>query len=135
MTKQPTPEVTLHDRTMTTDMVEVSGFGGSYEEGCRLMVLAGVEWLAQHPGAKPKVSHYRNVMGIDHDDNVYAEQLTKAMLDAPYNDNGTQTTVGKYGATGAMVQYSKMHALRANAVGWDEYCRESRERLSKERDA
>lgn len=130
--KEPAPEVTLHGRVFTSDMAEISGFGGSYEEGCRLMVLAGVEFLANHAGEAPRVSHLQGVTGLDRNDNETAEKLERAMLDAPITADGEQTTCGKYGVTGAMVQYSKLHAIRANHAGWDAYCRESRERRAKE---
>lgn len=128
MSDDQTPEVTLHDRTMTADMAEISGFGGSYEEGCRLMVLAGVAWLADHIEAEPIVGYYEGITGIDHNCNDDADQLEAAMLAAPYDDNGTATTVGAYGATGAMVQYAKLHILRVHRVGWEQYCADSRAR-------
>jgi hypothetical protein len=34
----------------TPEMGEISGLGGTYEETCRAMLAAGLEWLDAHPG-------------------------------------------------------------------------------------
>lgn len=122
---KPTPEVTLHGRTMTSDMAEISGFGGSYEEGCRLLVLAGVEWILTHPEAKPEWKVPQNIIGIDMENNADAEALEAAMMAAPITKDGRVTTVGE-DCTGAMMQFSKRHAARAAMVGWDVYVAESK---------
>ena len=42
-------------REYDPNMKEISGFGGSYESGCRAMVLAGLEFLDySHQGSDPK---------------------------------------------------------------------------------
>lgn len=125
--KKPTPIVSLFGRTMTVDMTEISGFGGNYEAGCRAMVLAGVEWLATHPDAKPSWSNPRGLIGVDLDENDDCKAMEEAMLAAPLTIDGKNTTVNEYGATGAMMQFSKRHVMRAHRVGWDAYCKESRE--------
>lgn len=127
-TRESKPEATLHSKTFSHDMREISGFGGSYELGCRLMVLAGVHWLETNPDRDPHVGHYRNITGIDKNLNEDAEALEKAMLDAPITLDGREYRVGE-DATGAMVQYSKMHALRAKHIGWDAYCAEMRKEI------
>lgn len=38
----------------TEGMGEISGFGGDYEQQCRAMVIAGVEWFDEHPDANPR---------------------------------------------------------------------------------
>ena len=35
--------------SFTPDMREISGFGGGYEQTCRNMLIAAVEWLDAHP--------------------------------------------------------------------------------------
>jgi len=132
MAKKPTPIVSLFGRTMTKDMAEISGFGGSYEAGCRAMVLAGVEWILTHQDAKPSWSTPRGLIGVDLDENDDCKAMEAAMLAAPLTIDGKETTVDEYGATGAMVQFSKRHVMRAAKVGWEAYCKESRDRAANE---
>lgn len=108
-------------------MREISGFGGGYEAVCRSMVLAGVEWLSKNSTAAPLVSYYRNITGLHNNENVDAEKLEAAMLDAPVFLNGKQIQKrAGDDCTGAMAQYSISHALRIKAIGWEPYCDESR---------
>ena len=125
----------------TPDMGEISGFGGSYEEGCRLMVKAGVEfWEAQDAsharGEREKFDpHYRGykgIYGILTDSNDDAKALDRAMLDAPITVDGETTTIGKYGATGAMHQASVGHVMAFHRLGAEKYCAELREREAEE---
>lgn len=115
----------------TDDMAELSGFGGSYEAGCRAMVVAGLEWLDAHPDAKPQFHGCKNIFGIIQSDNADAKALSDTMLDAPIEVDGEKTTVGDYGATGAMHQQAISHVLWISRNGWDKYVAESRERRSK----
>lgn len=91
----------------TPDMGEISGFGGSYEAGCRAMVKAGVEfWEAQDAaharGEREKFDpHYQGfegVFGLLTDDNADAKALDRAMMDTPFVDDRTgETTRGDSG--------------------------------------
>ena len=107
----------------TPEMREISGFGGSYEEACRIMVRAGMEWLDAHPDADPQFAGFKNVYGIISDSNADAEALTKAIMDAPVADpdTGEPTTIGKAGATGAMHQAAVSHCMFIRKNGWDAY--------------
>jgi hypothetical protein len=111
-------------REYTSDMGEISGFGGSYEQGCRCMVLAGLAWWDAHPDADPKFKGFKEVFGLIVEDNDDAKALTQAMMDAPISINGEMTTVGKYGATGAMHQACINHIFAARKLGWDGYRQE-----------
>jgi len=123
------PEVTLHGRTYSRDMGEMSGFGGSYERAMRVMVLEGYEFIERQKKAgkfDPAFSVMKNVTGIISEENDDGKALTKAMLDS-ISSHGDSPT-------GAMMQYSVVHVLRASAIGWDAYCKEMRE-IKKQRDS
>lgn len=123
----------------TPDMGEISGFGGSYEAGCRAMVKAGVEfWEAQDAaharGEREQFDpHYQGldgVFGLLTDDNADAKALDRAMMDTPFVDDrtGETTTIGKYGATGAMHQAAVGHVMAFRRLGAEKYCATLRER-------
>lgn len=94
----------------TDEMGEISGFGGSYERACRDMVIAGVEWLDEHPDAEPEILEMENVIGLVKADNDAAEQLTDVMADAAEDT-----------PTGAMMHACVRHVIYVGENGWDEY--------------
>ena len=94
----------------TKDMGEISGFGGGYEMTCRAMLDAGLQWFDANPNADPKFHGYKNVYGIIQEDNKDAEELTKAVVDASFDD-----------CTGAMVQAVISSCLFIRKNGWDHY--------------
>jgi hypothetical protein len=100
-------------REFTPQMQEISGFGGGYEEQCRKMVLAGLDWFDAHPDADPKYKGFKDVVGILLDDNDDAKALSKAVTDACED-----------GATGAMHQVTINHVLIIRHKGWDWYVAE-----------
>lgn len=63
-------------------MGEISGFGGGYEECCRAMLKAALEWLDAHPTADPKFHGFKGVYGIAMEDNDDAKALSKAAVAA-----------------------------------------------------
>lgn len=67
-----------HDYTFTPAMSEISGFGGSYEQACRDMLVAALRWLDAHPEADPKFSGYEGVYGVITEDNDDAKALSTA---------------------------------------------------------
>lgn len=91
----------------------ISGFGGSYEEACQKMVVAGLEWLDAHPQADPQFKGYKNIYGIINEENDDAKALSKVVVDASGGD-----------CTGAMHQASITHILWIKANGWDKYLTE-----------
>lgn len=115
-------------KRLTPDMGEISGFGGSYEAGCVAMVEAGIAWMDAHPEADPQFYGYKGIYGIITEDNADAEALSEAILGAAFTDpeTGKPTTVGEYGATGAMHQACIGHVLAYKRLGWDEYGRQRR---------
>ncbi len=97
----------------TPEMDEISGFGGGYEETCRKMVIAGVEWAEAKGDADPKYKEFENIYGITTGENEDAKAMQKAMFDASGND-----------CTGAMMQASMSHAMFILKNGWDKYVAE-----------
>lgn len=110
----------------TEHMQEISGFGGSYEAGCRAMVKAGMTFIDSQSDINPQFKGYKNVYGLIVEDNDDAKALTEAIMDAPFVDPETekQTTIGEYGATGAMHQAAITHCLYIMKHGWDKYVAE-----------
>ena len=94
----------------TEDMSEISGFGGSYEQACRDMVIAGVEWFKRQDDPDPTIKTYRNVTGIAIPENEDAEALEEAMLETLDES-----------PTGAMFQAAVNHVLFAAENGWEAY--------------
>jgi hypothetical protein len=104
------PRVKLESRVYDSEMGEISGFGGGYEETCRRMALTGMKWLDDNPSADPKFHGYRGITGVISEDNDDAKALTAAVLAASGGD-----------CTGAMHQAAINHALAYKRLGWDGY--------------
>lgn len=94
-----------------TGLKEISGFGGGYEETCRKMVKAGVEWLRAHPGADLRATHTPGVFP----DLWGGTPDFKAFQDAMVEGGGDGD------CTGAQVCAATHHALLIHRKGWDEY--------------
>jgi len=99
----------------TDDMAEISGIGGSYEDACRQMVVAGLEWWDANPKANPVSETLEGVYGLINPGNEDAKALEKVMLGAVPD------------CTGAMHHATTMAVLFIHANGWDEYARQMRE--------
>jgi len=119
---QPAPEVFQRPTKyqFTPEMREISGFGAGYEQTCRNMLSAGLEWLDEHPKADPKFQGYKNVVGILMEDNDDAKALSAAAVAASGND-----------CTGAMHQAVISHCLWIRKNGWDRFVAEFREEEAK----
>ena len=89
---------------------EISGMGGGYEEACRKMVIAGMEWLDEHPGADISYKEYKNIYGITTGESDDCKAMQKHMNEAIDNE-----------ASGAMMQACSSHILAAKKMGWDGY--------------
>src|SRR5262245_51897809 len=107
----------MTEKIWTDDMGEISGFGGGYESCCRAMVFAGMKWLDEHRDATPRFHGSSQIYGVILEDNDDAKALTKAIFDAAEGE-----------ATGAMHHAAVLHCLAYKRLGWDEYCRQLRER-------
>ena len=105
---------TTNKYEFTPEMNEISGFGGGYEEACRKMLKAGLEWWDEHPDADPHFRGMKNVYGILMEDNEDAKALSEAMM-APVKGEG---------ATGAMHQGVVGHIFFIRREGWDRYVEE-----------
>lgn len=94
----------------TSEMDEISGFGGGYEQTCRNMLKAGLLWLDAHPEATPEFHGYKGVYGIITEDNADAKALSDAIVSGSGGD-----------CTGAMHQACVSTALWIRTNGWDAY--------------
>lgn len=94
----------------TPAMREISGFGGTYEECCRRMLAAALEWLDAHPEADPKFGQYGE------EENADAKAISAAAVKA--------AEAMSYGPSGAQHGAAISHALWIKANGWDAYVRE-----------
>lgn len=99
---------------------EISGFGGGYEEICRKMVIAGMEWLDSHPKAKISYKEYKNIYGITTGESKDCKKMQDVMLKASDND-----------CTGAMMQATLSHVMYAHKNGWEKYISEMKAKKSK----
>jgi hypothetical protein len=97
---------------------EISGFGGGYEKSCRKMVVAGMEWIDEHPGCTLDYKEYKNIYGITADE-------TPDLLDMQKHMNAA---IGN-GASGAMMQACTGHIMYAHKNGWDKYMEEMTARM------
>lgn len=101
----------------STDMGEISGFGGSYEECCQDMLEAGVKWLNDRAGVDLAMSASPQIFGLLSADSDDAKALEGVILDAAKGE-----------ATGAM-HHAVMARLGFIAKnGWPAYCAELRKR-------
>jgi hypothetical protein len=117
---QPPPEETFvpireSEYRFTSDMGEISGFGGGYEQTCRNMLVAGLEWFDKNPNADPQFEGFKDVYGIISEDNQDAKDLSKIVVEAADND-----------CTGAMHQAVITSCLWIRKNGWNKYCEEMR---------
>lgn len=119
----------MTEKQWSEDMGEISGFGGGYEAACRAMVLAGIQWIDEHPSADPQFRGYEGIYGVINEENDDAKALVAAMMDAPvYHDGKKIQEHVKDDCTGAMHHASCGHVMAYKRLGWDEYCRQLRTR-------
>lgn len=101
--------------SFTSDMGEISGFGGGYEQTCRNMLAAGLEWLDDHPEADPQFRGMEGVYGIIREENDDAKALSEAVVAGADGD-----------CTGAMHQAVISSCLWIRKNGWEAYCESMR---------
>ena len=116
--EEPVVEQKVTKYTFTPEMGEISGFGGGYEQTCRNMLAAGLEWLDLHPNADPRFKEMKGVYGVLLDDNDDAKALSEAV-----------TSVDE-GCTGAMHHAVIGTCLWIKKNGWGKYVEE----MSKKKD-
>jgi hypothetical protein len=102
---------------LAKEMDEGFGFGDGYEETCRQMLLAGLEWLDAHPEADPKIRLSPGIYGILKEDNEAARALSAAIEAASGGD-----------CSGAMHQAVMSHCLFVKLHGWKAYIAKMSER-------
>ena len=86
-----------------------------YEWGCQVLMFRALHWLRARPKdmALPQFIHYKNITGLMPPSNTQAEEMENFALD--------HDKVREFGATGAMVQYAMMHAMKRFELGEDGY--------------
>ncbi len=104
-------------------MDEISGFGGGYEETCRNMLKAGLEWFDAHPDLAPEYQEYEGLYGLITGKNEMSASLDKAVLE-----------VGK-DCTVAMHQCVVSHLLWIRSNSWEEYAADMEQRKEGEPNA
>lgn len=92
------------------DMDEISGFGDSYEQGCRAMVVAGVKWLDENNDVYLAFQQYCGVYGVIDAETVDAKALIAVMCKAVDNNS-----------TGLMEHATINHVMFIKKHGWETY--------------
>ena len=98
-------------------MREISGFGGGYEEACRKLVIAGLEWFDQNPNKKPVFKGLKGVFGHLLEDNQDAIDMSNYIVKKAADD-----------LTGAMMHAAHEHIRFVRQNGWDKYVEEMEKR-------
>lgn len=99
----------MSEFVFTPSMREISGFGGDYEDACRKMVVAGVEWLRDHPGETPETKEIPGVFGLTKPGNLAGQELEAAI----------EAAVPDY--SGAMLHAALNHVHWIQKNGWPAY--------------
>lgn len=92
--------------------IDISGFGGSYEMGCQLMLESGMQFLKEHPDFS--FEGYGNYTGITGIMKVPEGEIHKQFDDALLS----HPIVKEYGATGAMHQAVVNHLFWIHKKGY-----------------
>lgn len=92
---------------------ELSGFGGGYEESCRKMVVAGMEWIDAHPNCDLSYKEFEGIYGMTTDESDDMKEMQTQM-----------NIVINNAASGAMMQCCSGHIMFAHKNGWDKYMEE-----------
>lgn len=109
----------------TPEMGEISGFGGTYEEGCQVMLEAGVQWTKANPNADLRFSGFKNVFGLIKPETDESRSLEQHIVNAVVEKMGE-----KHHPTGAMVQAVIQNVLYIAGHSWFAY-----RKLMEEREA
>ena len=106
----------------TSEMGEISGFGGMYEDSCQDMLQKGVEWMNDNLDADLQASGFKNIFGVIKLESDDAKQLSKVITDVSEN------------CSGAMHQavMSRLFFIAKN--GWDKYVEKTTMRQEQKND-
>jgi hypothetical protein len=100
---------------------EISGFGGGYEDACRKMVVAGLEWCDSHPGADLSYKEFKGIYGLTTEESADMKLCQEAMCVPCGGD-----------CTCAMMQATMGHLMFIRKNGWDKYVEEMDKLYNKE---
>jgi hypothetical protein len=98
--------------------VSISGFGGSYEWGCQIMLELGIEWLKKNPDFDFSVyKSPRRVYGLVITEDQRAKELDKVLTSG-------HPKLKEFGVTGAMHQAVLGHLAYIHRHGRDAWIAE-----------
>ena len=97
--------------------VDISGFGGGYEDVCQQMLRNGIEWLKAHPDFKGVMKTFKNVTGLAIPENDDAKALEAAMM------------AGISDATGAMHHAVSSHLYYIAKHGYEGWIKMAEEKI------
>jgi len=97
--------------------IDISGFGGGYEATCQAMLIAGMEWLKEHPSFTFEgYKAYRNITGIVvPPETQLAKELDDILLKAARDD-----------MTGAQHQAVISHLAYIQAHGHEQWLEDAK---------
>lgn len=89
--------------------LDISGFGGAYEDACQTMLTSGLEWLADHyEPCKLQYTAYKDVFGLLTAENDFSKEFDQAVC------AGVEPTGAMHHAVVGHVLY----ILRSGYDGW-----------------
>lgn len=97
----------------TNKMAEISGFGGKYENYCRKMVIAGINWCNEHPKANLSHKEYKHIYGLTTAESPDTKLMQEVIFKAVDNKQ-----------TNFMEQATLGHIMFIYKNGWDKYVKE-----------
>jgi len=106
--------------------IDMSGFGGGYEEACQQMLTNGLVYLARvGPHRNLKYGELKNVYGLCIAESDEAKALDKAIMTEVYKVDD---------ASGAMHQAAVSHLMYIVNNGYEKYIEVGREREERDKE-
>jgi hypothetical protein len=95
---------------MTTESIDISGFGGRYEAACQVMLQRGLEWITKHPDFNIGKAYrqFKGVTGICISDEELSKDLDKYIC-------------SELDPSGAMHHAVIFHLARIQEIGYDRW--------------
>lgn len=102
--------------------LDVSGFGGAYEDACQAMLTNGLKWLASnYEPSRLKYGSYANVFGLLIAENDFSKEFDRAVCK-------------DIDSTGAMHEAVVEHIMQIVKCGYGEWLKQDTEARSYERE-
>lgn len=97
---------------------EISGFGGGYEDACRSMTIAAVDWLRKHPD---DVKEWHAAEAKYKKDNPDSRYFPPEIYPKSKDEFEKAVVAVCEDSTGAMFGAAVGHATAIMSMGWDKY--------------